>query len=176
MHNILALDISSTAIGWCYLQPDRAPLAKSIALGTSKNDIADRCAKAQAEVGLLLAACGSIDCVAIEAPVAQYASSIIAQCRVAGAVLAELSAHGLAWCEVAPTAAKRALTGRGDAKKLQMLQSAAPHFNQDALFLEFAERRGRWAAWMNDFCVYDEHAADALGLALAAGPQVLVQV
>jgi len=57
-----------------------------------------------------------------------------------------------------------------------MLQSAAPHFNQDALFLEFAERRGRWAAWMNDFCVYDEHAADALGLALAAGPQVLVQV
>jgi hypothetical protein len=64
---------------------------------------------------------------------------------VAGAVLAELSAHGLAWCEVAPTAAKRALTGRGDAKKLQMLQSAAPHFNQDALFLEFAERRGLWA-------------------------------
>jgi len=72
MHNILALDISSTAIGWCYLQPDRAPLAKSIALGTSKNDIADRCAKAQAEVGLLLAACGSIDCVAIEAPVTLY--------------------------------------------------------------------------------------------------------
>jgi hypothetical protein len=90
MPNILALDISSTWLGWCYLQPDRAPLAKSIALGTSKNDIADRCAKAQAEVGLLLAACGSIDCVAIEAPVAQYASSIIAQCRVAGAVLAEL--------------------------------------------------------------------------------------
>jgi hypothetical protein len=64
MHNILALDISSTAIGWCYLQPDRAPLAKSIALG-SKADIAARCAKAQAEVGLLIAACGSVDCVAI---------------------------------------------------------------------------------------------------------------
>ena len=174
MPNILALDISSTAIGWCWLQGDRAPLAKSIALGTSKNDIADRCAKAQAEVGLLLAACGSIDCVAIEAPVAQYASSIIAQCRVAGAVLAEVRAHGLAWCEVAPTAAKRALTGRGDAKKLQMLQSAAPHFNQDALFLEFAERRGLWAAWMNDFCVYDEHAADALGLALAVMARVEV--
>jgi len=175
MPNILALDISSTWLGWCYLQPDRAPLAKSIALG-GKADIAARCAKAQAEAGLLLAACGSVDCVAIEAPVAQYASAVIAQSRVAGAVLAQLSAYGLAWCEVAPTAAKRALTGRGDAKKLQMLQSAAPHFNQDALFLEFAERRGRWAAWMNDFCVYDEHAADALGIALAAVARVEVVV
>ncbi len=173
MPNILALDISSTAIGWCYLQDDRAPLAKSIALG-SKADIAARCAKAQAEVALLLAACGSVDCVAIEAPVAQHASSVIAQCRVAGAVLAELSAHTLAWCEVAPSVAKRALTGRGDAKKLQMLQAAAAHFNHDPLFLEFAERRGVWAAWMNDYCVYDEHAADALGLALAAAPKVQV--
>ena len=166
MPNILALDISSTAIGWCYLQDDRTPLAKSIALG-GKLDIAARCAKAQAEVGLLIAACGSVDCVVIEAPVFQYANAAIAQCRVTGTMLAELSAHALAWCEVAPSAAKRALTGRGDAKKLQMLQSAAPHFHQDALFLEFAERRGVWAAWMNDRLIYDEHAADALGLALA---------
>jgi Holliday junction resolvasome RuvABC endonuclease subunit len=166
MSNILALDISSTWLGWCYLQDDRAPLAKSIALG-GKLDIAARCAKAQAEVSLLLAACGSVDCVVIEAPVFQYANAAIAQCRVAGAVLAELSAHTLAWCEVAPAAVKRALTGRGDAKKLQMLQAAASHFNHDPLFLEFAERRGVWAAWMHDVCVYDEHAADALGLALA---------
>ncbi len=173
MPNILALDISSTAIGWCWLERGRAPLAKSIALG-SKVDIAARCAKAQAEVALLLAACGSVDCVAIEAPVAQHASSVIAQCRVAGAVLAELSAHNLAWCEIAPAAAKRALTGRGDAKKRQMLESAAPHFGHDALFLEFAERRGVWAAWMNDRLIYDEHAADALGLALAGAPRVQV--
>jgi len=173
MPNILALDISSTAIGWCWLEDGRAPLAKSIALG-SKADIAARCAKAQAEVGLLIAACGSVDCVVIEAPVFQYANAAIAQCRVAGAVLAELSAHALAWCEVAPSVAKRTLTGRGDAKKLQMLQSAAPHFHQDALFLEFAERRGVWAAWMNDRLIYDEHAADALGLALAVVGKVEV--
>lgn len=173
MPNILALDISSTAIGWCYLQDDRAPLAKSIALG-GKNDIAARCAKAQAEVGLLIAACGSVDCVAIEAPVFQYANAAIAQCRVAGAVLAELSAHNLAWCEIAPSVAKRALTGRGDAKKKQMLEAAAHRFGHDALFLEFAERRGVWAAWMNDRLIYDEHAADALGLALAGAPRVQV--
>lgn len=173
MPNILALDISSTAIGWCYLQDDRTPLAKSIALG-SKADIAGRCAKAQAEVGLLIAACGSVDCVVIEAPVFQYANAAIAQCRVAGAVLAELSAHGLAWCEIAPAAAKRALTGRGDAKKRHMLESAAHRFGHDALFLEFAERRGVWAAWMNDRLIYDEHAADALGLALSVTGKVEV--
>lgn len=173
MPNILSLDISSTAIGWCWLAADRAPLAKSIALG-AKADIAARCAKAQVEVGLLLAACGGVDCVAIEAPVAQHASSIIAQCRVVGAVLAEVCAHHLAWCEIAPASAKRALTGRGDAKKLQMLQAAASHFNHDPLFLEFAERRGVWAAWMHDVCVYDEHAADALGIGLVAQGRVQV--
>ena len=31
-----------------------------------------------------------------------------------------------------------------------------------------------WAAWMNDYCVYDEHAADALGIALACAPRVQV--
>ena len=173
MPNILALDISSTAIGWCWMRADGVPLAKSIALGT-KADIAARCAKAQTEVALLLTACTAIDCVAVEAPVALYPNAVIAQCRVAGAVLAELSAHGLAWCEIAPTSAKRALTGRGDAKKLQMLQAAAPHFRHDPLCLEFAERRGVWAAWMRDTCVYDEHAADALGLALACAPRVEV--
>ncbi len=166
MPNILALDISSTAIGWCYLQDDRTPLAKSIALG-GKLDIAARCAKAQAEVSLLLAACGSVDCVAIEAPVAQHASSVIAQCRVAGAVLAELSAHTLAWCEVAPSVAKRALTTHGNADKAAMLKAAAPHFGHDVLVLEIEKRRGLWAAWRGEQAVYDEHAADALGLALA---------
>jgi hypothetical protein len=55
-----------------------------------------------------------------------------------------------------------------------MLESAAHRFGHDALFLEFAERRGVWAAWMNDRLIYDEHAADALGLALACAPRVQV--
>lgn len=173
MPTILALDISSTAMGWCYAHPERRPVAKSIALGTTRVDIADRCAKAQAEVALLIAACGDIDCVAIEAPVAQYAAAIIAQCRVAGAVLAELRAHGLTWCEVSPAAAKRALSGAGNADKKAMLEAAAPHFGHDALFLEIEQRRGLWAAWMNSYLVYDEHAADALGIAIAAGGKVI---
>jgi hypothetical protein len=55
-----------------------------------------------------------------------------------------------------------------------MLESAAPHFHQDALFLEFAKRRGVWAAWRGEACVYDEHAADALGLALSVTGKVEV--
>lgn len=55
-----------------------------------------------------------------------------------------------------------------------MLESAAHRFGHDALFLEFAERRGVWAAWRGEACVYDEHAADALGLALAVVGKVEV--
>jgi len=165
---ILALDVSSTAIGWCYLQPDQRPIAKSIALGGRQTDIADRCLQAQQQVALLIAACGSIDAVAIEAPVAQYAAAIIAQCRVSGAVLAEVRAHGLTWCEIAPAAAKRALAASGGASKAEMLAAAAPHLGLDTLFLEIEQRRGLWGAWMNDRLIYDEHAADALGIGLSA--------
>lgn len=172
MPKILALDISSTFLGWCYLHPAQRPLARSIVLG-AKLDIADRCAKAQAEVALLLAACDDIDCVAIEAPVFAHASAIIAQCRVAGAVLAEVRAHGLTWCEVSPASAKRALADAGNADKKQMLTAAAAHFGHDPLFLEIECRRGLWAAWMNDRLIYDEHAADALGVALASGGKVI---
>ena len=63
---------------------------------------------------------------------------------------------------------------RFNSTKLQMLQSAAPHFRHDVLFLEIEKRRGLWAAWMNDRLIYDEHAADALGLALAGAPRVQV--
>lgn len=174
MPNILALDISSTTIGWCWLQPDRTPLAKSIALGSSKVDIADRCVKAQSEVALLIAACGAIDCAAIEDFVWMSPTATIPQALVKGAVLAELRAHGLAYCMIAPASAKRVLAGNGGADKQQMLTAAAPRFGHDPLFLEIACRRGLWAAWMNDRLIYDEHAADALGIALACVPSVRV--
>lgn len=68
-----------------------------------------------------------------------------------------------------------ALAGRGDADKRAMLAAAAPHFDHDPLFLEIECRRGLWAAWMNDARIYDEHAADALGVALAAVERVVVE-
>lgn len=176
MPSILGLDISSTAIGWCYTRPDQHPIAKSIMLGSSKTDLAERCATAQREIGLLIAACGDIDGVAIEDFVWMSPTATIPQACVRGAVLAELAAHRLAYCVVAPASAKRELAGRGDADKRAMLEAAAPKLGHDLLFLEIECRRGLWAAWMNDARIYDEHAADALGVALAAVGRVVVEV
>lgn len=175
MPKILALDLSSTHIGWAYLVPDQRPIAKTIHLGSSKTDIADRCLAAQQQIAVLLAACGSVDAVAIEDFVWMSPTATIPQALVKGAVLAELRAHGLTYCMVAPATAKKALAGSGDAKKLQMLRAAAEHLGHDALFLEIEQRRGLWGAWMNEYLVYDEHASDALGIALAAAPRVLVE-
>lgn len=175
MTTILALDISSTHIGWCYLHPARTPIARSIALGASKVDIADRCLTASREVGLLIAACGDIDLVAIEDFVWMSAQSTIPQACVRGAVLAELRGHGLAYCVVAPATAKKALAGRGDACKSDMLRSAAAYFGHDPLFLTIELRRGTWGAWQGDTCVFDEHAADALGVGLSAVGRVVVE-
>ncbi len=173
MTTILGLDISSTYIGWCCLPAGQRPVARSIALGSG--DIAERCAKAQHEVALLIAAIAP-DAIAIEAPIIfpGRLNAIIPQARVSGAVLAEIASHGLAYCEITPSEAKRALAGCGNADKEQVLRAAAWRFGHDALFLEFECHRGRWAAWMNDYCVYDEHSADALGCALAAVPRVEV--
>ena len=176
MTTILGLDLSSTAMGWCYLHPERAPIARSITLGTSKDDIADRCLKAQQEIALLIAACGDIDCVAIEDFVWMSPTGTIPQACVRGAVYAELRTHGLSYCVVAPSAAKRALTQSGAADKRTMLWAAASHLGHDPLFLEIECRRGLWAAWMNDLRIYDEHAADALGVALSLAASGRVQL
>jgi Holliday junction resolvasome RuvABC endonuclease subunit len=171
MTTILGLDISSTYLGWCCLPVGQRPVARSIALGSG--DIADRCAKAQQEVSLLLAACAP-DAVAIEQWVWRFPNTTIPQVLVQGAVLAELGALGLAYTMVQPSEAKRALAGCGSADKAQMLRAAAWRFGHDPLFLEIEQRRGLWAAWMNHVCIYDEHSADALGIALSAVGRVEV--
>jgi Holliday junction resolvasome RuvABC endonuclease subunit len=148
-------------------------LAKSIQLGAPKVDIADRCLKAQQEIALLLAACGGIDCVALEDFVWMSPTATIPQALVKGAVLAELRAHGLTYCLIAPSTAKKTLAGAGDASKRAMLEAAAPHFGHDSLFPEFRCKRESWSAWMNSYYVYDEHAADALGIALAASGKTI---
>jgi Holliday junction resolvasome RuvABC endonuclease subunit len=174
---ILALDISSTHIGWCYLHPELTPLAKSILLGDSKVDIADRCLKARQEVAMLIAACGNIDAVAVEQWVWRFPNTTIPQVLVQGAVLAELRAHELAYCVLKPSEGKKALADDGAADKELMLRCASEHFALDFdPLLEFTCRRGMWAAWRGNVCVYDEHAADALGIGLAAVGRVLVEV
>lgn len=136
---ILALDMSSTTIGVCY---DGQP---RLTIRLRGDDIASRCQQAATQVRALITD-ADIDMVAVESPVARFASAVIPQARVSGAVLAVLAVAQVAWVEIAPAAAKLALTGKGNAKKPAMIAAAT-----------LATKRN-----------LDEHQADAYGLWLAA--------
>ncbi len=138
---ILGLDASSTAIGWVVY--DGAVLAHGQLLLTGA-DIADRCRQAHAGLNLILSNYPYIDAIAIESPVAAFAKALIPQARVSGALLAVASLKGILTCEVTPSAAKAILVGSGTASKT-LMQAAAEQYG-----------------------VSGEHAADALGVALAA--------
>lgn len=144
---ILALDASSTTIGWCVY--DGQVLAHG-EVGLTGDDIAWRCRQALKWLHAHLGAYPAVDCVAIEGPVAQYASAVIPQARVSGALMAAAALKHLHVIEVAPTEAKKALAGNGNAKK-QLMQTKAAVYG-----------------------VTGEHASDALGVALAAAPGVQV--
>lgn len=139
MLTILALDMSSTAIGVCY---HGSPLTTITLAG----DIAERCRLARAQIAAHLWLYPDVDLVAIESPVGRFAKALIPQCRVSGAVLSYFSEREIAWVELAPSEAKRALTGRGDASKALMIRTA----------------------WARLGAEVDEHQADAYGLWLAA--------
>lgn len=143
---VLGLDASSTSIGWCLLR-GRQVLASGQAL--LQGTIAQRCLVAQKLI-YNLAERHAPDAVAIESPVAKFASALIPQARVSGAILAVVASRGLLWQEVPPTAAKKALSGSGSSGK--------------DIMQKFAQSYG----------VEGEHASDALGVALAIVDAVIV--
>jgi Holliday junction resolvasome RuvABC endonuclease subunit len=138
---ILGLDASSTNVGWVVL--DGTIVRDHGEIRLSHPDISERCRLARAGVGLVLRCHADIDAAAIETPVNRFAKATIPQCFVQGAVRSLLAELGILVCDVTPSQAKRALCDRGDASKAAMQQAAAA--------------RG----------VVGEHAADALGVALA---------
>lgn len=144
---ILALDCSSTTIGWIVWDGSARDQGTVNLIGT---DIADRCRQAFACVGLMIETHPDIDCVAIESPVAQFAKAVIPQARVSGAVLARAALFGLHVIEVTPSQAKRRLCGLGNASKDEMQRAALC------------------------YGVTGEHTSDALGIALFAARHVQV--
>lgn len=147
---ILALDASSTMIGYCLYH--RTVIASG-EIGLKAIDIAVRCRIAFDQFNRLLDHCARRpDVVAIESPVARFASAVIPQARVSGALLVAASLAELMVVEVTPAAAKKALAHYGAASKALMQACAW-------------ERYG----------VRGEHAADALGVALAACGLVSVE-
>ena len=141
---VLGLDCSSTTIGWCVHD---GQVRDAGTLRLTGSDIAERCRQARAGVYLILLNHPDVDAVAIESPVCRFAKALIPQARVSGAVLALLAEKQIAWCEVTPSEAKHAATGRGNASKADMMTAAG---------------------------LDDEHAADAVGVAKAALKHVQV--
>jgi Holliday junction resolvasome RuvABC endonuclease subunit len=144
---ILALDASSTTIGWCLYDGTMLDYGE-IALRGS--DIADRCRQAHVALNLILANHPDVDVIALESPVGRFPKAVIPQARVSGALLATAALKCLHVVEVSPAQAKYALAGRGNAPKDEMQVCARV--------------RG----------VVGEHAADALGVAIAAVGMVSV--
>jgi Holliday junction resolvasome RuvABC endonuclease subunit len=138
---ILALDISSTAVGVCY----NGELEVTWKLDGS--DIAARCQNARHLLSWQLELKPNVDPVVFEEPVGKFIKAIISQACVQGAVLALLSERGLAWAKNAPMVAKKVLTGKGNADKAAIMDAA------------------RAATGLQQI---DEHRADALGLWVAA--------
>lgn len=145
---LLALDASSTTIGWVLYAEQVCDAGEILLTG---DDIADRCRQAFAHVGLLLTTYPEVDALAIEAPVARFAKAVIPQARVSGAILACAAQRQRLVCEITPTKAKRALAGKGNAKK-ELMQARAAEYG-----------------------ITGEHAADALGVAIAASTMVEVR-
>lgn len=147
---ILALDASSTMIGYCLYH--RTVIASG-EIGLKDPDIAVRCRLAYAQFnGLLATLPRRPDVIAIESPVARFASAVIPQARVSGALMVAASLQELLVLEVAPQLAKRALAGKGNASKEEM----------------------QFEAWQR-YGIKGEHAADAVGIAIAAVGMVKVE-
>jgi Holliday junction resolvasome RuvABC endonuclease subunit len=144
---ILALDASSTSIGWCLYDGAVRDHGEVLLRGS---DIADRCRQAHAALGLILANHPGVDCLAIEAPVSRFAKAVIPQARVSGALMACAALKTLHVVEVTPSQAKKALTTSGSADKHSMQMAALA------------------------YGVRGEHASDALGVALACVARVSV--
>ncbi len=145
---LLALDASSTNIGWVLLRDDDVEAHGTIVL---KGDQRQRLCLTETLIDGLIKK-HAPDGIAYEGPTRTFQSAIIAQQRVVGVILLTVNRLGMVDVEIAPAAAKKALTGKGNAKKPQMIAAAAAHLSG----------------------VYDEHAADALGVALAAFPRFTV--
>lgn len=171
MSFILAFDLSSTAIGWVARDGDRVIDRGVIRLPAA--DISERCLTARSEINALLDRY-AVDAVAVESPVARFAKALIPQARISGVVLLACAEQSIAWCEVAPKEAKKALADDGAAPKREMLEAAAPHFGYDAGVLTYRCYKNEWIAELGGVVVIREHEADALGVAMRAAGMVEV--
>lgn len=162
---IIALDISSTHIGW--VRADEQGVQE---VGTEHllGSIEERILQAYTFLGGDLFPYWRTDIVYVEAPAVCFPKGAIPQLRVNGAIMLAARQLGIRWVEVTPTQAKHALTGSGRAKKGAMLRATAQILGYTHRAIDISRTRGAWRLFVDgDIEVCDEHAADALGVYLA---------
>jgi crossover junction endodeoxyribonuclease RuvC len=146
---LLALDISSTNIGYVVWTGDMVDLAGTIVLKSPI--LMRRLIAAQPQIEALIEQVQP-DAVAYEGPAHRTSAlSMVAQQRMVGVALLSAGLRRIEAIEIAPASAKKALTGNGHAKKEQMMFHAGQLVGVQI----------------------DEHQADALGVALAAWPGLI---
>lgn len=141
---LLALDISSTNIGYVVWDGSRVGAFGTLALKST--NLLTRLTMAHPLIESLIDRTNP-DAIAYEGPAHKtYALAMIAQQRMVGVILLTVGMRHLPLIEIAPAAAKKALTRKGNANKDTMQLYASAYTDLP----------------------FDEHQADALGVALAA--------
>ena len=146
---IMGFDISSTNIGvvtWDTTGEGQALRHQTIRLNEN-HSLGRRLLAGHAELTMLFPTLRP-DLVAYEGPAYSKKNvlSIFAQAAMAGQLLALCAGIGIPTVVIQPTTAKKALSGSGKADKEEMILCASAYLSGP----------------------YDEHAADALGVVLAA--------
>ena len=141
----LAFDMSSTSIGWVAWQSGAATAHGTVNLG--KFPLAVRLVLAEIAIVNLLERHQPV-CVAFEggAKGSRHANAVQALQRAAGVLVLCAARLGVPTVEIAPAQGKKALTGKGKSDKEQMIAFASKYLDG----------------------AFDEHAADAVGVALAS--------
>jgi Holliday junction resolvasome RuvABC endonuclease subunit len=141
----LAFDMSSTSIGWVAWNDGSATAHGTVNLG--KFPLAARLVLAEIAIVSLLERHQPVR-VAFEggAKGSRHVNTVQALQRAAGVLVLCATRLGVPTVEIAPSQGKKALTGKGKSDKEQMLEFAAKYLDG----------------------AFDEHAADAVGIALAS--------
>lgn len=162
----IALDASSTHIGWALMDGNQLRFSGTRKL---KGALIERIGEAYDFLLYLLdQTWAGTKVLYVEAPAGNFKKGLIPQCFVGGAIRLACYQHGVEVVEVAPTSAKLALAKDGRADKIAMMKAAAPYLGYDEQTLAFvAPKSGSAYAMQDNAKVFDEHTADAVGVAFA---------
>lgn len=168
MKTILGLDVSSTNIGWCLWDGSDPQAFGTIKLKSS--DFAQRLCIAETSIDHLITKYQPAR-VALERPAFGKfggSDSVGMILQTTGVVRLVLARWDLETSDISPMTAKKLLTGTGKATKHAMIEAASAYFYPNIRVKTKGTGGSVVALAPSGSVLYDEHAADALAVAMAA--------